>query len=186
MRRSLGPAALLAAALVLAGPSPGLAAAQDAPSPAVAAPTPSNLLVEEAKALDGTRLVFEGEAIGDPLARGDHVWINLSDGSYAIGVWLPRAEAGKVRRYGSYAGRGDTVRVEGIFNRACPEHGGDLDIHAERLEIVAAGAPTAHPVGRGRLILAAALLLAGLALVGLWRRIGVEGRTPDGKGQTPN
>ncbi len=189
MRRAPGAAALLAAILALAGTGPALAEdslAQPVPAPSAARPdTPvaSSRLVEEARALDGARLAFEGEAIGAALSRGGYAWLNLSDGSYAIGIWLPRAETGKVRRYGSYTGKGDLVRVEGVFHRSCPEHGGDLDIHAEQLEIVAAGAPAAHPVGRGRLILAGALLLAGLAVVHLWRRTGRGGRSPSRGGQ---
>ena len=34
---------------------------------------------------------------------------------------------------GSYKTQGDKVEVAGIFHRACLEHGGDLDIHAQSL-----------------------------------------------------
>ncbi len=35
--------------------------------------------------------------------------------------------------------KGDTVYVKGIFNRACKEHGGDLDIHAYQIKILKRG-----------------------------------------------
>jgi hypothetical protein len=126
-------------------------------------------LIEEAKALDGTTLVFEGEAIGDPLFRGDHAWLNISDGTYAIGIWVARPDLAMIERYGSYRWKGDRIRVCGTFHRVCPDHGGDLDIHALSLEVIERGTEVPRPIKPIEVLIAALLVaVGGLALV-LWR-----------------
>lgn len=150
----------------------GAAASTRAPLAATA-----NELVERAKALDGAVVVFEGEAIGDPLPRGDHAWVNVLDGGGAIGVWLPRGDLGQIEHYGSYRWKGDRLRVVGVFHRACPEHGGDLDIHATSLEVIERGAAIPHPASPAEIALAAVLLAAGLLALILWRRREAERRS---------
>ncbi|HOX31266.1 MAG TPA: hypothetical protein PLB91_02990 [Spirochaetales bacterium] len=159
-------AALLAAAACLAA-APDAALAADLMSPNAVS---SSQLVEEAKRLDGASISFEGEVIGEAMPRRDGAWINVSDGAYAIGVWLPASELGKVRRFGSYRWKGDRLRVVGSFNRACPEHGGDLDIHARSVEVLEPGSPIEHGVPRERIAAAALLLAAGSLSFLLWRK----------------
>ncbi len=60
--------------------------------------------------------------------------------------------ARQIRFVGSYRYCGDRVLVIGTFHRACPEHGGDLDIHAVRLEVVAPGFEKKYPLDRARLV----------------------------------
>jgi hypothetical protein len=134
------------------------AAAQAAPAAAELAG-----LIENAAALDGRTVVFEGEAIGGALVRGGMAWINLGQTGGAIGVWTTAATAASIGVFGSYAARGDRLRVRGVFRRACPEHGGDMDIHAESVEALVPGGPAAHPVAPGRLGWAAALSLSAAA-----------------------
>ena len=46
-------------------------------------------LIENAEEYDGKTILFKGEAIGDPLKRGDHTWVNVSDGNNsAVGVYM--------------------------------------------------------------------------------------------------
>jgi len=159
--------ALLAAALLaLAAP----AFADDGEAAKARPALGSSELVEGAKRYDGAEVAFEGEAIGDPMARGGGTWVNLSDGTYAIGVWMPTGTMPPIRRYGSYAWAGDRVRVAGVFHRACPEHGGDLDIHAESAEAIAGGTPRRHAASPSRAAAAAALLALAAALLVLWRK----------------
>ena len=158
--RSIPLAALLAAAAT------ACLAADRMPPNAVS----STLLVEDAKRLDGASIAFEGEAIGEAMPRRDGAWINVSDGMNAIGVWLPASELAKVERFGSYRWKGDRLRVVGAFNRACPEHGGDLDIHARSVEVLVRGSPIEHRVPRERVAAAALLLAAGSASFLLWRK----------------
>jgi LPXTG-motif cell wall-anchored protein len=130
----------------------------------------SDALISGAASFDGKEVVFIGEAIGDVMARGDHAWVNLSDGANALGVWLPLSLLPRITFLGSYRAKGDTLRVRGVFHRSCPDHGGDMDIHAREVETAATGAPVEHSVHPASLALAGALLAAaGLAFF-LWRR----------------
>ena len=123
----------------------------------------SSRLIEEARALDGQTVEYSGELIGEPLPRGDHVWINVHDGSNALGVWAGREALPAVRYYGSYRASGDWVRVRGVFHRSCPEHGGDMDIHADSLDVARVGHTVDHVFNTGRAVVA--LLLLGAAAV---------------------
>jgi hypothetical protein len=113
----------------------------------------SNDLIENALALDGQTVVYSGEVIGDIMKRGDYTWLNVSDGSNAMGVWVETALLGDVATPGRYGMHGDEVRVTGVFHRACAEHGGDMDIHAEKIELLGAGYPVSHGVQLWKLVL---------------------------------
>ena len=85
-------------------------------------------------------VTLTGEAIGECLERQNGSWVNISDGGNAIGIWMTKTDAAQIKTYGDYKHTGDTVTVTGIFYEACPEHGGEPDIHCTR--IVAAGMGT--------------------------------------------
>ena len=99
----------------------------------------SNDLIDDAKQFDMLEVIYTGEIIGDIMQRGDHTWINVSDGSNAIGIWVENKDTEGISLAGRYNIHGDTVRITGIFNRACAEHGGDFDIHASDIEIIEKG-----------------------------------------------
>ncbi|HNX80791.1 MAG TPA: DNA-binding protein [Candidatus Omnitrophota bacterium] len=99
----------------------------------------SSVLIHAAKEMDGTTVLFEGEVIGDIMRRGTYAWVNIHDGINAIGCWMPFAMAQTIAYTGNYKTKGDWVAVSGEFHRACPMHGGDLDIHAHGLKIVRGG-----------------------------------------------
>ncbi|MBM3706185.1 MAG: DNA-binding protein [Actinobacteria bacterium] len=99
----------------------------------------SSELINNAKEYDKKEVIYSGEVIGDIMKRDEHAWINISDGSNAIGVWIPFEETEKIGFTGQYKYKGDIVKITGIFNRACSEHGGDLDIHAKSIEIIERG-----------------------------------------------
>jgi len=107
-----------------------------------AAVVTSDDLINSASEYDGKEVIYTGEVIGDIMRRGDNCWINVSDGNNAIGIWLPLKETEMIKYTGQYRYRGDIVKVKGIFNRACSEHGGDLDIHTDSLEILESGYET--------------------------------------------
>lgn len=102
---------------------------------------PSSELISNAKQYDGRPVVYAGEVIGEVMARGGYAWINVNDGENAIGIWLPKGLAQEIDYAGSYKSIGDQVEINGIFYRACPQHGGDLDIHALSLRIIRPGRP---------------------------------------------
>jgi len=130
-------------------------------------------LVEEPKKYDGTEVTFEGEAIGEAMVRGTDAWIHLNDDAYmyknveegaALGgyntgmpVWLPASLAEKIATFGDYKHEGDIVKVTGVFNAACAQHGGDMDIHATTLEVTVPGRHAADPVKSWKLALAVVL-----------------------------
>ncbi len=141
----------------------------------------SNDLIENALALDGRTITYSGEVIGDFMQRGDHVWLNVSDGSNAVGVWVETTLAGAVATPGRYGTHGDEVRVTGVFHRACAEHGGDMDIHAEKMELLGAGYPVSHGVQRWRLVLAALVTAADAVILLRWIRKRRNVFTPVGR-----
>ncbi|MDP2940412.1 MAG: DNA-binding protein [Candidatus Omnitrophota bacterium] len=104
-----------------------------------AKPISSTQLIEHAKEYDNKTVSFQGEVIGDIMRRGNFAWVNINDFANAIGIWLKADLTKEISYAGSYKFRGDVVLVQGTFNRACPQHGGDLDIHANSLEIIGTG-----------------------------------------------
>ena len=131
----------------------------------------SNDLIDRAKDYDGTTVAYEGEVLGDILYRGDYAWIAVYDGNNTIGCYVSKAQAEQIDFVGGYGKRGDTVRVEGVFHRACAEHGGDLDIHANTVTVISAGSRLQLPLSRLVTTLAIALPLpAMLLLFMVWKR----------------
>ncbi len=125
-------------------------------------PIGANALIENAKALDGTVIRFRGEAIGDVFPRGEYSWVNLSDGTAAIGVWIAGNLVPEGMTLGSWKAKGTVVEIVGTFHRACLEHGGDLDIHAGAVVALSPGSGTERPIGWGRAALAGLLALAAI------------------------
>lgn len=150
-------------------------------------------LVERHATWDGRVIEFTGEAVRESMVRGDRAWIHLNDDAYAtmeagprgklagynsgMGVWTGAEEAEAIDVFGDYRHRGDLVRVEGVFNAACARHGGDMDIHASRLDVVSEGERVPYVVGGWK---GPTALLLTLAAVVLWvserRMVGRESR----------
>jgi hypothetical protein len=99
----------------------------------------SNELINNAKQYNGKTVAYQGEIIGDIMARRDFAWINLHDGKAAVGVWIKKDLVRNIIFTGGYRAIGDEVKVEGVFNQRCETHGGDLDIHAHGIKIVQKG-----------------------------------------------
>jgi hypothetical protein len=135
-----------------------------APSVTVAEALTSAAMIEKARDWDGAETAYTGEVIGDILPRGSYAWINVSDGANAIGIWVPDEFARQITHIGRYGMRGDTVRVTGVFHRACPDHGGDLDIHAANLEVISAGHTVPHAVAPVKIIIAAVMTASNIVL----------------------
>ncbi len=99
----------------------------------LASPISSDKLINDAKFYDNTTVTIQGECIGDIMARGNHVWVNVNDGPNAIGIWAEKELVKDIVHTGSYNFIGDQVKITGIFHRACQIHGGDLYINAENI-----------------------------------------------------
>jgi len=121
-------------------------------------------LINNAKQYDGKEITYSGEVIGDVMVRGKFAWINVSDAKNAIGIWLPQDLTKGIYNTGSYKTKGDMVEVKGKFNRACIEHGGDLDIHASSLQIVQKGEKVEEIISPRKIKVAIAFLIICLTL----------------------
>ncbi len=130
----------------------------------------ANDLIENAGRFDGKMVVIDGEAITAIMKRGDFAWINLEDGNIAMGVWSPASLLDEVKYLGDYKHKGDILEVEGVFNRACELHKGELDIHASRITILAHGSMIEERVKEKRLKLSFILFFAVLAVTLLFRK----------------
>jgi hypothetical protein len=120
-------------------------------------------LVTIDRSRDGERVTVQGEAIGESLrADSGHRWVNVLGDSTAVGIFTTNADAAGIGNFGSYRHTGDIVRVTGILNVACDQHGGEFDEHAEVMEVVAVGTPTEHPIGWWKLFV---VLVAAVVLV---------------------
>lgn len=176
MRARLLVSACLSAGLVLGLAAPALAQTGSPNSPS------SGQLVEQPKEYDGKRVEFAGEVIGEAMFRGEHAWIHINDDSYylknveegaelggynsGMAVWLPASQLEPVGTYGDYKHEGDVVEVAGVFNAACAEHGGDMDIHAEFIEVLTPGHGVTDPVHGWKIWMA--IVLAAAAAVSWW------------------
>jgi hypothetical protein len=105
------------------------------------------------------------------MRRGEYGWVNVYDGSNALGIWVPAETLRSIRYTGSYGFQGDQVRVTGVFHAACPQHGGDVDLHADEFTVVARGEPTPHPVSALEVMGALAALALTALLVVLSHRV---------------
>lgn len=149
------------------------------PGVAMAEAVSSTQLIEEPTLWDGRSVTFTGEAIGEAMTRGDEVWLHLNDDAYADGTTEEGAAlsgynsgqavvvspelAGAVTVFGDYRHRGDLVEVNGTFNAACAEHGGDMDIHVTGLRVIRPGASVDDPPEARKLALLAATALFAAA-----------------------
>jgi len=130
----------------------------------------STELINRAKDYDGRTVSYSGEVIGDIMVRGGHAWINVGDGENAIGVWLDKNLIKDIKYTGSYKSRGDWIQVSGVFHRACSQHGGDLDIHAQNISIVNPGRPIKHYLSLGKINLTI-ILFGVLSLVWISKQL---------------
>ena len=96
-------------------------------------------IIKNVKSFDGKTIVFEGEAIGDVMRRGNFAWVNVYNYDDALGVWMSASLAAGIDHTGNHRETGDKIEVVGVFHRACPEHGGDMDLHAQSIRRLSCG-----------------------------------------------
>ncbi|MEA4920679.1 MAG: hypothetical protein VB078_07155 [Clostridiaceae bacterium] len=120
-------------------------------------------LIEKASLYDGINVSYVGEVVGNIMYRGEYAWIGISDNANTISVYIPASEAKKIEHVGGYRVVGDTVQLTGTFHRACAEHGGDLDIHADVITVTEKGHTLEDDPSTGLLITAGGLFICALA-----------------------
>lgn len=134
-----------------------------------------NDLIEKGKLLDGRELVLKGEAVGEEIKRGDYSWININDTTNAMGIYMTKEDSLKVKNYGGYNKRGDILEVVGTFNRACKEHGGDMDVHAIDVLVIEKGELTKYKLPKEKIILAIIMPILTLVIGGfLYKRNSIK------------
>ena len=104
------------------------------------------------------------------MRRGDHAWVNVLDADAALGVYAPVAATNAIGVFGSSRAKGDLVLVRGVIHRACPDHGGDMDIHATSITVVQPGHATPHPVNNFKLALMPLSIALAAGLYIIWRK----------------
>ena len=129
-----------------------------------------NDLIENGKEFDKKEVTVKGEAIGEALERKDYTWININDTTNAMGVYMTKENANKVKIYGGYSKIGDTIQVSGNFNRACKEHGGDMDIHAKKVELVKKGEILNQTFPKDKVYIAAVSLIMVAILYKIYKK----------------
>jgi len=186
MRKRLIPGMFVLAALISCAAAPAWAA--EAPIPKNV-PSSTELIERQNVAGDvskglfwnGKTITFAGEAIGEVMDRGDYAWIHLNDDAYmeknveegatlggynsGMAVWIPVALTASIDTYGDYKHEGSIVQITGVFNGACKEHGGDMDIHATTLSVLRPGHEVVDPIAPWKVWLAVGLVLLA---AGLW------------------
>ncbi|MBR2522296.1 MAG: hypothetical protein IKE61_04140 [Coriobacteriales bacterium] len=128
-------------------------------------------LISGGSHLNGLVVVFDGEVIGNDVNAGDgYKWVTLYDDGASIAVYMSDADAAKITHRGSYSSQGDTLKVVGVFHLDCPSHQGDVDVHAQSVEVISNGFPVAHGLDMYKVYIAAGLLvLAGALGLLYWR-----------------
>lgn len=144
-------------------------------APALAAepePMTPDELISIDRAREGETVLFSGEAIGEDLhADADSRWVNLLGESLAIGVYMTNDQAAQISVYGDHTHEGDRVEVLGVINIGCDQHGGEFDVHAERVKVLVEGHPVERPVAPWKSIAAISLLVIGAVELRLLQRL---------------
>ena len=128
-------------------------------------------LVENASSLDSTQVAIEGETLGEALERGNYAWINIGDGTNAIGVWVERSQIAQIEYYGDYKHKGDTVKITGVFNKSCAEHNGEVDIHCTGIDVVEHGYTVHEEIASSRVIAAVILFITACAVAAVYIKL---------------
>ena len=132
--------------------------------PTKATITSATELIEKAALFDGKIVQFQGEIIGDIMSRDQYVWLNINDGQATIGIWAAKDIMPPVKYTGEYRYYGDTILVTGKFHRACSQHGGDLDLHATEISLIAQGHEIEHETHNNKWYIAGILFIGIIAL----------------------
>lgn len=114
---------------------------------------------------DGNDVVFTGEATGSPIIADEgHVWVNMKNSGAMIGVYMSNDLAEQITHYARYEHTGDTITVRGVYHLACVDHNGELEVHADQIEINAVGTSWVNPVYPIVYIVGIVLIVIGLTL----------------------
>ncbi len=130
-----------------------------------------NDLINESHDYDGKIVHVKGEVLLEALERKGYAWININDGTNAMGVVLPYEEVKKIQLYGDYKTKGDQIEIEAEFHRSCNVHGGDMDLHLVRMISIEKGEKVMREVEPIRVgVSLAVTLTAALSLIYFFKK----------------
>ncbi|MBU0573385.1 MAG: OB-fold nucleic acid binding domain-containing protein [Candidatus Margulisiibacteriota bacterium] len=136
------------------------------PGPCASFPGPTIAdMINNAVSYDNQQVIIEAEIIGNVMKRGKITWLNVNDGSSAIGVVIASKDMPAIRYAGNYKHAGDRVRISGIFKRADEKYGGDLDIRAQQITVIEEGHKIERRVNHRKMMLVYILLPVVLFLI---------------------
>lgn len=135
------------------------------PASAEASPLSSSQLIDKAAQFDNQNVVFVGEVVGDIMHRGKAVWLSVNDGEGALGIFCPASILPEIKFVGDYKHIGDRVEVTGTFHKACAQHGGDLDIHAQQVKVIESGYAVQRKIELKRIYIILIMLAVTLILI---------------------
>lgn len=128
------------------------------------------VLVSINRALNDNQVSFEGEAVGDIVNGGESSkWVNVMGASNAvISVFMTDDQASLVDDLGGYHSSGTHLKITGVYHIACPEHQGELDVHASNVEVTKVGELTEHRISPVRFEAAVVICVAALVVLGAY------------------
>lgn len=130
--------------------------------------TPTEL-INNALKLDRQEIELQGEAVGEIIERDSgKCWINIYDGSSAIGVYINLEEAQKIGFFGTHKQKGDIVAIKGKLFANDESTGGELDVRGKSLRIVTPGHHILYPVPLWKIIFAAAGVVSTALAFTFW------------------
>ena len=125
------------------------------------------VLVSVNRALDGSDVRFSGEVVGDVVnADEGYKWVNLmGTANNVIGVRLTDVQAARIQNVGGYHKSGTVLQVTGAYHVACPEHQGELEVHALSVEVLDNGGPATHMISTRWLVISVLLCVLSIMLL---------------------
>lgn len=133
--------------------------------------TEINTLIENTAKFNNTEVTIKGELIGEALERGEYAWLNINDGTNAIGIWVKQSDTNQIQFYGDYKHKGDIAEITGNFYSSCPTHGGDVDIHCSDIKIIEKGYEIKEELSYIKVIAAAILVSFTLLFLIIYYKI---------------
>ena len=129
----------------------------------------ASVLLENGKTWNDKQVTISGELIGEPMQRGNQVWVNIlcQDGN-AIGIVTDISKLKGNLIYGNYKQHGSKVLVVGVFSQFAKQYSGETCISANKITLLEEGYETPHPYSMLKAEIVIGLFLLTLLLAIAW------------------
>lgn len=126
---------------------------------------------------EGQTIQITGEVVGDIINVGDdggHVWITVNalpgEQAASVQVFISAEQAVNIDTLGGFERTGTIVSIIGKYHLTCNQHEGLSDVHATSLDVLQPGSSHHTSFSFGYFVAPLALIIAGVALLALYRR----------------